>query len=312
LNSIELQHALAVKPGDVELGEDNLQDIEDIISLCAGLVTVDEESNVVRLFHYTTQQYFEQTQKQWFPDAETDIAKVCVTYLSFNAFNTGFCATDKDFEVRLEENPLYDYAARNWGHHACAGLIAVEPLILSFLESEAKLSACSQAMIASKRHEGQSDYSQEVPRHMTGVHIAAYFGLEDAVNALLNRSHSLDLEDSYGRTPLSWAASNGHEAVMQLLLEKGADPNSKDEYSRTPLSWAVENGHEAVVQLLLKKGADPNSKDNNGGTPLSWAAEKGHEAVVAQLLDNGADIESKDSDGRTPLSYTTEKGMEAS
>ena len=49
---------------------------------------------------------------------------------------------------------------------------------------------------------------------------------------------------------------------MKLLLEKGAELESKDEYGRTPLSWAAENGHEAVVKLLLEKGAELESKDN--------------------------------------------------
>jgi ankyrin repeat protein len=39
---------------------------------------------------------------------------------------------------------------------------------------------------------------------------------------------------------------NGHEAVVKLLLEKGAELESKDKDGRTPLSWAAENGHEAV------------------------------------------------------------------
>jgi len=43
---------------------------------------------------------------------------------------------------------------------------------------------------------------------------------------------------------------------VKLLLEKGAELETKDEYyGRTPLSWAAENGHEAVVKLLLEKGA---------------------------------------------------------
>ena len=66
---------------------------------------------------------------------------------------------------------------------------------------------------------------------------------------------------TYGQTPLSWAAQNGHEAVVKLLLEKGADVESKSSNGRTPLSWAAENGHEAVVKLLLEKGADVESKD---------------------------------------------------
>ena len=63
---------------------------------------------------------------------------------------------------------------------------------------------------------------------------------------------------------------------MKLLLEKGADVESKDRhYGRTPLSWAAENGHEAVVKLLLEKGADVESKDQTyGQTPLSWAARE--------------------------------------
>ena len=59
---VELQHALAVEVGEPELDEENLPQIEDMVSVCAGLVTVDEESNIIRLVHYTTQEYFEQTQ----------------------------------------------------------------------------------------------------------------------------------------------------------------------------------------------------------------------------------------------------------
>lgn len=108
LTTLELQHALAVEVGDSELGEDNLQEIEEIVSVCAGLVTVDEESDIVRLVHYTTQEYFERTQFLWFPEAQTVIATTCVTYLSFDAFETGLCSTVQEFTTRLRANILYD------------------------------------------------------------------------------------------------------------------------------------------------------------------------------------------------------------
>jgi ankyrin repeat protein len=80
--------------------------------------------------------------------------------------------------------------------------------------------------------------------------------------------------------------------VVKLLLEKGAEIEAKDsEYGRTPLSWAAFDGHEAVVKLLLEKGAEVEAKDHHGRTPLSRAAGNGHKAVVKLLLENGAGVE---------------------
>jgi ankyrin repeat protein len=39
----------------------------------------------------------------------------------------------------------------------------------------------------------------------------------------------VDLKDKSGRTPLLWAARNGHEAVVKILLEIGkAEVNLED------------------------------------------------------------------------------------
>ncbi len=110
LTTSELQHALAVEVGEFALDEENLPQIEDMVSVCAGLVTVDKESNIIRLVHYTMQEYFKRTQKDWFPDAETNITRICITYLSFSIFESGFCRTDDQFEEWLQLNLLYDYA----------------------------------------------------------------------------------------------------------------------------------------------------------------------------------------------------------
>jgi ankyrin repeat protein len=104
---------------------------------------------------------------------------------------------------------------------------------------------------------------------MAGLHLAAYFGVQEAANALLKHAQSLDLKDNYGRTPLSWAAENGHETVVKLLLATGkVDVDLKDIHGRTPLSWAAGNGHEAVItSLLATSKADVNLKDIHGRTP---------------------------------------------
>ncbi|KAL2008399.1 hypothetical protein VTN00DRAFT_8381, partial [Thermoascus crustaceus] len=277
LTTTELQHALAVEIGLSELDEDNLPEIEDMTSVCAGLVTVDDKSNIIRLVHYTTQEYFERTLAAWFPNAHQDIATICITYLSLDIFETGFCPTDEELETRLQQYPLYDYSARNWGHHGRAQSVD-EQLVLNLLENEAKMSACTQALMAQKGFSRDTGYSQRVPRQMTAVHLAAYFGLSDLIRRLLGNESIADVKDTFGRTSLSRAAEEGHEAVVQLLLEKDVDADYKDKYGQTPLSWAAGKGHEAVVQLLLEKGVDADSKDKYGQTPLSWAAGKGHEA----------------------------------
>ena len=50
--------------------------------MCAGLVTVDEESPISPLVHFTTQEYFQRTQEIWFPNMSDNVSTVCVTYLS--------------------------------------------------------------------------------------------------------------------------------------------------------------------------------------------------------------------------------------
>ena len=65
LTTLELRHALAVEVGEPKLDEDNLTSTDLMVSVCAGLVTVDEKSDIIRLVHYTTQEYFERTWTSW-------------------------------------------------------------------------------------------------------------------------------------------------------------------------------------------------------------------------------------------------------
>ena len=187
---------------------------------------------------------------------------------------------------------------------------------MEFLEERTQVEASSQALMAAKRYSSPENYSQEFPKQMTGLHLAAYFGVEKTVEDLLQKRVDIDSRDTYGRTPLSWAAENGHEAVVGLLLATGkVDADSKDTLAGwTPLSWAAENGHEAIVRLLLTTGkVDADSKDTLAGqTPLSRAARNGHDAIVKLLLTTGkVDADSKDTDSRTPLWWAAANGHEA-
>lgn len=295
LTILELRYALAVEVGQCKLYEENLPQIENIVAVCAGLVAVDEQRKIIRLAHYTTQDYFKEEANRWFPDADFDMMRICVAYLSFSVFQGGPCQTDAALANRLQSNPLYDYAANYWGHHARnASRLSLE--VMQFLDSKTAVEASVQALM----HVDQ--YSPHAPRQMTGLHLAAYFGISSAVDALVRQRRKPSVNDRCNRTPLTYAAEQGHDSVVNLLLGiDTADINSKDEDGLTPLSRAAANGHEACVKLLLGRHADSNSKDENGQTSLHWAAKCGHINIVQHLLQNGANIDSIDNRGSTPL-----------
>jgi ankyrin repeat protein len=286
LTTWELRHALAVEMNESELDKNNLPDVEDMVSVCAGLVTIDEQSGIIRLVHYTAQEYFERTQDSWFPNAQNDITMTCVTYLSFDSFETGCCAGDKEFEERLKLNPLYDYAARNWGHHANVASQEVGPLILHFLDSAAQVSASSQATMARKFLSSHSGYSQQVPKGVGGVHICAYFGLEKVMTVLLNNSHNRYLKDAHDRTPLSWAAEHGHELVVKLLLSMGdTDSNSPDPKGWTPLFLAASRAHKSVVKLLLDTDCINTHIKSKSSQPIPTLDAYSHAILLSNMLE---------------------------
>ncbi|KAJ6790264.1 hypothetical protein PWT90_06580 [Aphanocladium album] len=303
----ELRHALAVKVDEDNFDKTRQPHIKDVISICAGLVTVDENKGTVRVVHYTTQQYLERTQRKWFPDAENDIATKCITYLSYSGFSSGFCRTDAEFEERLRVNCLYDYAAHNWGKHARAASTCNGQATIKFLRNTDNVSSASQALIASPGY--GLGYSQRVPRQLSGVHLAAMFGLDFVLAALAQENNS-NSKDTYLRTPLSWAAENGHEAVVKQLLEMGVPPDERSKYGRTPLSYAAASGRDCVIDILLtRREVDVNSISLSKRTPLSYAAENGHEGAVRLLLaTKRIDINSKSEYGHTALSWAAANG----
>jgi ankyrin repeat protein len=346
LSPSELQHALAIELDEIELDEENLPELEDIVSVCMGLINVETTSNTIRLVHYTAQEYFDRTWRTHFPDGPERIALACATYLLFDAFQTGHCHTDEEYESRLHENTLFDYSARYWGYHARVANSDEEEVIMRLLKNENNLSATSQVLLASTSYAG---YSQKVPRQTRGTHIAAHFGLAKAMKTLLEHGEALNEPDSFGQTPLWWAARSGHAEVVELLLaEPGILVNARDtEHGQTPLFVAVSHGNDEVARLLLERddvdvnaadteygrsplsfaaraGGDvaigllvrrPSIKINAGDTlynasPLSWAARNGHEKVVAELLKHpDIDVEYKDSEYEmTPFSWAARNG----
>ncbi|OTA08248.1 hypothetical protein A9Z42_0091960 [Trichoderma parareesei] len=276
LSVTELQHAVAIEPGTSELDEEFIPDKEILVSICAGLVTFDTESRDIRLAHYTLQEYFEREGRHWFQHAETDIARACLTYLSFCAFESDRYDHETDeygFPANLS---LSRYAARHWGNHACgAPERHLMPLILDFLCSDAKRSSTDRAL-------------SEI--HRSAIHIAIFFKLESTVLTLIEMGHDVNGPDPNGRTPLLQAVKSGCTPMVQLLLRAGAEVDVGDELlGHTPLTCASNAGSESTVKLLLEHGADVDyDPRGEGWSALSCAFMRTHFGIAKLLLEEGA------------------------
>lgn len=69
------------------------------------------------------------------------------------------------------------------------------------------------------------------PDGFTALHLAAFFGQEDAARLLLERGadvHVVSRHETIKVPPLQSAAAGGHRDLVELLLEHGADPSTAD------------------------------------------------------------------------------------
>ena len=113
-------------------------------------------------------------------------------------------------------------------------------------------------------------------------------GLEELLDAepALARGFSKD-----GFTALHLAAYFGQEEAARLLLEHGADANAVSRNATivvAPLHSAAAGAHAGIVKLLLEAGADPNARQPDGSTALDAARQNGDDESAEALLAAGA------------------------
>lgn len=313
ITTTELRHALAIRVGDTYLDQDNLLDIEDVVSVCAGLVTIDNESDVVRLVHYTTQQYFERIRHDWSPHGQLDIARTCLTYLAFEGLKNDVCRTYGEFESRLRTYPFLSYAGRYWGVHTATVQEEVSDLACSILFDDNLVSCIEQ--VESYVEYGGRTYIQLDSKGQTGLHVIAALGLRELAEVMITRlamdaaSWILKKDDDY-RNCLYVAAEHGRESMVKLLLHHGTDPNVSSGRLGYAICAAVAASHEGIVRLLLEHGADVNPLSKSYSSPLKLAFRGGNVQMFKLLLDQGADATLVNAWDQAPLQLAAEEGWD--
>ena len=135
------------------------------------------------------------------------------------------------------------------------------------------------------------------------IWMAAEQGDIKAVKQHLDAGTDVDAKNDIGRTPLHFAAWNGHKEVTALLIAKGADVNAQMDDGTTPLDWAIRFDETETADLLRKHGGK-TADWFNADKSIHTAARAGHIEAVKQHLVAGTDVNSKDGDGYTCLHLT--------
>ncbi|KAJ7465134.1 ankyrin repeat-containing domain protein [Mycena latifolia] len=281
LSVTELQQALAVSPEDTELDCDNITDVDVIVSVCAGLIEIGHEHDV-RLIHFTTQHYLNEVYARQFAQAHTEIATICLTYLSFTSFSNIEIPTESHLQKLLDIHPLLEYAGKYWSSHAQQDPeFHMKAIILKFLENQSRRKFCMSLLDCDKN----SWFNPTAFHHTSRMWISARLNLSKLACCLPEEAS----DDCH---PLYVASYYGHTDMVAFLLEKGVDVDVQGGCHGFPLQAAAIRGHLDVVELLLKKGADVNALGGYWGTALQamiCGRDKNHRGIV-QLLSNGAEV----------------------
>ncbi|KAJ7339863.1 hypothetical protein DFH08DRAFT_1013374, partial [Mycena albidolilacea] len=281
----ELQVSLAVEPGTQQLDEDYLMSIDTIVSVCAGLVIVDEQLSVVRLVHYTTQQYLDNIQAQRFPDAQTEITCTLLTVLAFDGFPD---LSWTKWGAILP--PLVEYSQYCLVHAAGQHEGQLKDMLTEFLGRAFQWKKTLRKTEFSRglRWDSPPWNYPDWPSQPSALWIAAAANLVETAKFLLEGA---PLPQHSENPEIIVASYYGHLQMVELLVEKGADVTATGGIYGSALQAAVARGQVEMVKYLLGMELDQkylNHKGGNYGTALCAACANGKVEVVNDLLLAGA------------------------
>ena len=302
----ELQHAIAMGISDTVLDEDSVIDEQNITSLCAGLLVVDQRTNVVNLVHHSTKSYFSDYMNDIryillheFHEEVTLICAACLTLDSLKGLNI--------WEI-VQDYPLACYAAQYMGDHARnSSKGSFEPPILDIVCS--LLSHPDKQKPLLSLLDGldliqAAFYSKGKPKARENTEALVNVDCETEMPALLDSMLKIELPD----TPSTIGSPTITASDTDRVIGDGAEHEefweTKIRASRTPELTALELtasiGLAKIASLLLKSGTRR--------TTLALALQRGFEKAVELVLNNGAWVDLQREHGRGVLLLITERG----
>jgi ankyrin repeat protein len=339
----EMVEGLGIEWGSTRLDPDSLlNNPEDLLEICGSLVEINRDTGTISLAHFTVKEYLTSHLRNgkhadYFVDvmrANFRLAKLCVTYLSFEAFGDGPCQSMREYAQRCKTNTLFRYAATFWPKHARDHENTEDRSFLSVME---------YFFLDPKMHGNFESWMQAYEEAPPGREFdtylyrdwgienrliyAARLGLYSTVQLLLSKGYdpSAICKPSGRNTtpsifqgncgnPLNSACESGNVKVMELLLSKGVDINAMAGSHGLALNAVVHSDVQrndfTALRYLLQRGANPNLTFGEENFPLYTAAfECSSAEAVKILIEGGADLTMADKAEATMFEAAGGLGM---
>ncbi|KAH8896114.1 hypothetical protein GQ53DRAFT_778861 [Thozetella sp. PMI_491] len=179
--------------------------------------------------------------------AHSRLSRICISYLTMVEIT--WSNRHKPY-IPEDDFPFLAYAATKWMAHAkhIETMETFQKVLLDDLYDRHHL-------LEKSLDPWDSTFSNTRESGLSFLHILAKYGLAGLLQAMFL---DLDSRDVLRRTPLSWAAANGHTSIVKRLVDTGkVKVDLQDNFGQTPLSWGAARGHEVVVQLFLVRTLIP-------------------------------------------------------
>ncbi|KAL8947913.1 MAG: hypothetical protein Q9222_005850 [Ikaeria aurantiellina] len=248
-------------------------------------------------------------------DIHTTAAIICIDYLvgcsslhQKSSDNSDTSPTAQDFsrdqqDTLFLKHPFLQYAVNNWMVHATRSG-SDEPLLTQaldcFLTEPAHHFFYWQRLWQGCDHRGHRKGTLQV------LHMLSLFGLDQYLSERCLRGDDVNVKDTNGHSPLSYACESGHYNVMSLLLGVGALHSITSKLGIAPIHYACASNRPTFVQYLLQGGADPLLKTPKpdhridkrnypemscnrrrfGKSALQHACEEGYDGCLRLILDS--------------------------
>ncbi|KAH6906769.1 hypothetical protein BKA70DRAFT_397981 [Coprinopsis sp. MPI-PUGE-AT-0042] len=298
----ELERAVATSPDTHKFEASRRVPWTTLLSLCGGLITLEEESRLVRLVHYTAKETLEGLLHEAFPHPHSLLASICMTHLTECGFQNTTISWGREFQAILENDPLLAYASEAWAFHARIGLDVEETR-----RQTTQFVTGSKAFPTFTSPDRSSLFDILAPLHILGLYNLPLTLLETTMG---NPNVTTKFCQ---QTPLMLASKFGHAAPVAFLLALSEiHVNLVDKDGWSALTLAARDGQESTVKLLLvRPEIQVNLVANNGLSALMAAARGGHTGVVALLLAHpGIQINLVANDGWSALTIAACLGDE--